>query len=143
MLKVLSYVSVKRLTPAPAIIFYGIIATIYIIPGDINSLVNYFSFAAWLFYGLTIFGLVVMRFTRKELKRPIKVPIFIPILVTLLSVFLVLAPIISQPAWEYLYCVLFMLSGLIFYFLFVYYKFGWAQKISSKYQLRDCFAVSK
>ncbi|XP_059856426.1 B(0,+)-type amino acid transporter 1 isoform X1 [Delphinus delphis] len=143
MLKVLSYVSVKRLTPAPAIIFYGIIAIIYIIPGDINSLVNYFSFAAWLFYGLTIFGLVVMRFTRKELKRPIKVPIFIPILVTLLSVFLVLAPIISQPAWEYLYCVLFMLSGLIFYFLFVYYKFGWAQKISSKYQLRDCFAVSK
>ncbi|XP_030617134.1 B(0,+)-type amino acid transporter 1 isoform X1 [Delphinapterus leucas] len=130
MLKVLSYVSVKRLTPAPAIIFYGIIAIIYIIPGDINSLVNYFSFAAWLFYGLTISGLVVMRFTRKELKRPIKVPIFIPILVTLLSVFLVLAPIISQPAWEYLYCVLFMLSGLIFYFLFVYYKFGWAQKIS-------------
>uniref|UniRef100_A0A8D1TQJ5 b(0,+)-type amino acid transporter 1 n=2 Tax=Sus scrofa TaxID=9823 RepID=A0A8D1TQJ5_PIG len=108
----------------------GIIATIYIIPGDINSLVNYFSFAAWLFYGLTISGLVVMRFTRKELKRPIKVPIVIPVVVTLLSLFLVLAPIISMPAWEYLYCVLFMLSGLIFYFLFVRYKFGWAQKIS-------------
>uniref|UniRef100_F6RU80 Solute carrier family 7 member 9 n=2 Tax=Bos taurus TaxID=9913 RepID=F6RU80_BOVIN len=130
MLKVLSYISVRRLTPAPAIMFHGMIAIIYIIPGDINSLVNYFSFAAWLFYGLTITGLIVMRFTRKELKRPIKVPIFIPILVTLLSVFLVLAPIISAPAWEYLYCVLFMLSGLVFYFLFVYYKFAWAQKIS-------------
>ncbi|KAG5200633.1 hypothetical protein R6Z07F_013103 [Ovis aries] len=130
MLKVLSYISVKRLTPAPAIMFHSMIAIIYIIPGDINSLVNYFSFAAWLFYGLTITGLIVMRFTRKELKRPIKVPIFIPILVTLLSVFLVLAPIISAPAWEYLYCVLFMLSGLVFYFLFVHYKFGWAQKIS-------------
>ncbi|XP_013004590.1 b(0,+)-type amino acid transporter 1-like isoform X2 [Cavia porcellus] len=80
MLRVLSYISVRRLTPAPAIIFY--------------------------------------------------VPIFIPILVTLVSVFLVLAPIISNPAWEYLYCVLFILSGLIFYFLFVYCKFGWAQKIS-------------
>ncbi|XP_016791111.1 B(0,+)-type amino acid transporter 1 isoform X3 [Pan troglodytes] len=130
MLKVLSYISVRRLTPAPAIIFYGIIATIYIIPGDINSLVNYFSFAAWLFYGLTILGLIVMRFTRKELERPIKVPIVIPVLVTLISVFLVLAPIISKPAWEYLYCVLFILSGLLFYFLFVHYKFGWAQKIS-------------
>ncbi|KAK2492494.1 hypothetical protein MC885_007927 [Smutsia gigantea] len=106
MLKVLSYISVKHLTPAPALIFYGIIATIYIIPGDINSLVNYFSFAAWMFYGLTILGLIVMRFTRKEAERPIK------------------------PAWEYLYCVLFILSGLIFYFLFVHYKFGWAQKIS-------------
>ncbi|CAO2625755.1 b(0,+)-type amino acid transporter 1 [Lemmus lemmus] len=132
MLKVLSYVSVKRLTPAPALIFYGIIAIIYIIPGDINSLVNYFSFAAWLFYGMTILGLVVMRFTRKDLERPIKVPIIIPILVILISVFLVLAPIISKPAWEYLYCVLFILSGLIFYFLFVHYKFGWAQRISSK-----------
>ncbi|XP_076788337.1 B(0,+)-type amino acid transporter 1 isoform X1 [Arvicanthis niloticus] len=151
MLKVLSYISVKRLTPAPALIFYvrrgrlypalrrlrqedhkfqGIIAIIYIIPGDINSLVNYFSFAAWLFYGMTILGLIVMRFTRKDLERPIKVPIFIPILVILISVFLVLAPIISEPAWEYLYCVLFILSGLIFYFLFVYYKFGWAQRIS-------------
>ncbi|XP_012630631.1 B(0,+)-type amino acid transporter 1 [Microcebus murinus] len=130
MLKVLSYISVKRLTPAPAIIFHGIIAIIYIIPGDINSLVNYFSFASWLFYGLTVLGLVVMRFTRKELERPIQVPVAIPILVTCISVFLVLAPIISAPAWEYLYCVLFILSGLIFYFLFVYYKFGWAQKIS-------------
>ncbi|XP_062032127.1 B(0,+)-type amino acid transporter 1 isoform X1 [Lepus europaeus] len=130
MLKVLSYISVRRLTPAPAIIFYGIIATIYIIPGDINSLVNYFSFATWLFYGLTVLGLIVMRFTRKELERPIKVPIFIPILVTFIAVFLVLAPVITKPAWEYLYCVLFILSGLVFYFLFVYYKFEWAQKIS-------------
>lgn len=36
-------------------------------------MVNYFSFAAWLFYGLTILGLVVMRFTKKDLERPIKV----------------------------------------------------------------------
>ncbi|XP_020037649.1 B(0,+)-type amino acid transporter 1 [Castor canadensis] len=130
MLKVLSYISVRRLTPAPALIFYGIITTIYIIPGDINSLVNYFSFAAWLFYGLTIIGLVVMRFKRKDLERPIKVPLVIPILVILMSVFLIVAPIISEPAWEYLYCVVFIFSGLIFYFLFVHYKFAWAQKIS-------------
>ncbi|KAM5237092.1 B(0,+)-type amino acid transporter 1 [Ctenodactylus gundi] len=130
MLQVLSYISVRRLTPAPAIIFCGIMATIYVIPGDINSLVNYFSFAAWLFYGLTTAGLIVMRVTRKDLERPIKVPIIIPILVTVISVVLVVAPIISQPAWEYLYCAIFILSGLIFYFIFVHYKFGWAQKIS-------------
>ncbi|XP_060041658.1 B(0,+)-type amino acid transporter 1 [Erinaceus europaeus] len=131
MLKLLSYISVKRLTPAPAIIFYGIIAIIYIIPGNINSLVNYFSFTAWFFYGLTVLGLIVMRFTRKDLERPIKVPIVIPILVTLVSIFLVLAPIISEPAMEYLYCVIFILSGLLFYFPFVHYKSGWAQKISN------------
>uniref|UniRef100_A0A8C3F5Z9 Solute carrier family 7 member 9 n=1 Tax=Chrysemys picta bellii TaxID=8478 RepID=A0A8C3F5Z9_CHRPI len=130
MLKVLSYISVKRFTPAPAIIFYGAIAIIYIIPGDINTLINYFSFAVWIFYGLTVFALIVMRFTRKELKRPIKIPIVIPILVTIVSILLVLAPIISEPEWAYLYCVLFMLGGLIFYVLFIHFKFNWAQKIS-------------
>lgn len=53
--------------------FQGAIAIIYIIPGDINTLINYFSFAVWIFYGFTVLGLIVMRFTRKELRRPIRV----------------------------------------------------------------------
>ncbi|KFV19976.1 B(0,+)-type amino acid transporter 1, partial [Tauraco erythrolophus] len=130
MLKVLSYISVKRLTPAPAIIFYGVVAIIYIIPGDIDTLINYFSFAVWIFYGLTVLALIVMRFTRKELKRPIRVPIIIPVIVTLVAILLVLAPIISAPELAYLYCVLFILSGLIVYVLFVHFKFDWPQKVS-------------
>uniref|UniRef100_A0A8D0L9B7 Solute carrier family 7 member 9 n=1 Tax=Sphenodon punctatus TaxID=8508 RepID=A0A8D0L9B7_SPHPU len=130
MLKVLSYISVKHLTPAPALIFYGAIAIIYIIPGDINTLINYFSFAVWIFYGFTVLGLIVMRFTRKELKRPIRVPIFIPVIVILIAVVLVLAPIITAPEWAYLYCVLFILSGLVFYFFFIHFQFEWARKIS-------------
>ncbi|XP_046755420.1 B(0,+)-type amino acid transporter 1 isoform X1 [Gallus gallus] len=133
MLEVLSYISVKRLTPAPAIIFHGAIAIIYIIPGDINTLINYFSFAVWIFYGLSVFALIVMRFTRKEFKRPIRIPIIIPVIVTLISILLVLAPIITAPELAYLYCVLFILSGLIFYVLFVHFKFKWSQKISGKY----------
>ncbi|POI28293.1 hypothetical protein CIB84_007957 [Bambusicola thoracicus] len=133
MLEVLSYISVKRLTPAPAIIFYGAITIIYIIPGDINTLINYFSFAVWIFYGLSVFALIVMRFTRKEFKRPIRIPIVIPVIVTLISILLVLAPIITAPELAYLYCVLFILSGLIFYVLFVHFKFKWSQKISGKY----------
>ncbi|XP_042677635.1 B(0,+)-type amino acid transporter 1 isoform X1 [Centrocercus urophasianus] len=133
MLKVLSYISVKRLTPAPAIIFYGAITIIYIIPGDINTLINYFSFAVWIFYGLSVFGLIVMRFKRKELKRPIRIPLVIPVIVTLISILLVLAPIITAAELAYLYCVLFILSGLIFYVLFVHYKFKWSQKISGKH----------
>ncbi|XP_048788938.1 b(0,+)-type amino acid transporter 1-like isoform X2 [Lagopus muta] len=130
MLKVLSYISVKCLTPAHAIIFYGATTIIYIISGDINTLVNYFSFAVWIFYGLSVFGLIVMRFKRKELKRPIRIPMVIPVIVTLTSILLVLAPIITTAELAYLYCVLFILSGLIFYVLFVHYKFKWSQKIS-------------
>ena len=48
-------------------------AIFYIIPADINTLINYFSFAQWAFYGLTALALIVMRFTRKEFHRPVKV----------------------------------------------------------------------
>ncbi|XP_029464265.1 B(0,+)-type amino acid transporter 1 [Rhinatrema bivittatum] len=131
MLKLLSDVSIKRLTPATqAYHFLGIVSIIYIIPTDINTLINYFSFAVWIFYGLTIAGLIVMRFTKKDLKRPIKIPIVIPVIVVLVSIYLVLAPIIDSPDWAYLYCTLFIVGGLVFYFPFVHFKIKWAQKIT-------------
>uniref|UniRef100_A0A3P8PMU3 b(0,+)-type amino acid transporter 1 n=1 Tax=Astatotilapia calliptera TaxID=8154 RepID=A0A3P8PMU3_ASTCA len=73
MVKILSYINVKRYTPAPALIFNGVLAIFYIIPADINTLINYFSFAQWFFYGLAALALIVMRFTRKDLDRPVKV----------------------------------------------------------------------
>lgn len=121
MVKILSYISLKRYTPLPALIFnvsqcaifnntnrrhihvsidvnttfslllfpcflilglfycflfQGVLAVFYIIPADINTLINYFSFAQWAFYGLTALALIVMRFTRKELHRPVKVRLF-------------------------------------------------------------------
>ncbi|XP_039619525.1 b(0,+)-type amino acid transporter 1 isoform X1 [Polypterus senegalus] len=129
MIKILSYINVKRLTPSPAIIFNGIISIIYMIPADIETLINYFSFAVWLSYGATVLSLIVMRFTRKDMKRPVKIPIMIPIVVLLMSIYLVFAPIIDAPAWEYLYCMIFIMSGLLLYVPFVYYRFNWAERI--------------
>ncbi|KAG9352357.1 hypothetical protein JZ751_020770, partial [Albula glossodonta] len=129
MVKILSYISLKRCTPSPALIFNGILAIFYILPADINTLINYFSFAQWAFYGLTALALIVMRFTMKDRKRPVKVPIVIAGLVVVVSVYLVLAPIIDKPELEYLYCTIFIFSGLIFYFPLVYYKFSWTRKI--------------
>ncbi|KAI4902722.1 hypothetical protein NFI96_025881, partial [Prochilodus magdalenae] len=137
MVKILSYISPKYFTPSPALIFNGILSIIYVMPADINTLINYFSFAQWAFYGLTALALIVMRFTRKELERPVKVPIIIPIVVVIVSCYLVLAPIIDQPEIEYLYCTVFIISGLIFYYPFVYRKFGWTRKIMSEYNSTD------
>ena len=44
-----------------------------IIPGDIGSLIDFFSFAVWMFYAATMMALIVMRFTRKDEVRPYKV----------------------------------------------------------------------
>ncbi|XP_076855182.1 b(0,+)-type amino acid transporter 1 [Brachyhypopomus gauderio] len=129
MVKLLSYISLRYYTPAPALLFNGILSIFYVIPADINTLINYFSFAQWMFYGLTAFSLILMRFTRKHLHRPVKVPIVIPVVVVVVSCYLVLAPIIDKPELEYLYCTIFILGGLVFYFPFVYFTFGWTQRI--------------
>ncbi|XP_078016942.1 b(0,+)-type amino acid transporter 1 isoform X4 [Epinephelus lanceolatus] len=128
--KILSYISLKRYTPAPALMFNGLLAIFYIIPSDINSLINYFSFAQWAFYCLTVLSLIVMRFTRKELHRPVKVPIVIPMLMVLVSCYLVLAPIIDKPELEYLYCTIFIFSGLLLYYPFVHRKVNWGRKLT-------------
>lgn len=130
MVKILSYISLKNYTPSPALIFNGTLAFLYIIPADINTLINYFSFAQWAFYGLTALALIVMRFTRKELHRPLKVPIVIPVLMVLVSCYLVLAPIIDKPELEYLYCTIFIFSGLLLYYPFVHRKVGWVRKLT-------------
>ncbi|XP_074468272.1 b(0,+)-type amino acid transporter 1-like [Sebastes fasciatus] len=129
MVKILSYISLRRYTPAPALIFNGALAILYIIPADINTLINYFSFAHWAFYGLTALAVIVMRFTRKKLHRPVKVPIVIPGLIVLVSCYLVLAPIIDKPELEYLYCTIFIFGGLLLYYPFVHLKVKWARNI--------------
>lgn len=61
-----------------------------------------------------------------------QVPIVIPALVVIVSCYLVLAPIIDKPEWEYLYCTVFIVSGLLLYVPLIYYKFNWTRHIMSK-----------
>uniref|UniRef100_A0A8C5PD62 b(0,+)-type amino acid transporter 1 n=1 Tax=Leptobrachium leishanense TaxID=445787 RepID=A0A8C5PD62_9ANUR len=123
---ILSMAHVTRLTPSPALIFISFISLIMIIPSDFSSIVNLFSFTAWLFYGITISGLLYMKIKKPDIPRPYKVPIVIPIVVLLASVYLVLAPIIFSPQLEYLYVTIFILSGTILYIPIVRYK--WSPK---------------
>lgn len=122
MVELLSMIHVKRITPLPSLLFTCIIALIMIIPGNISSLIEFFSFAVWMFYGLTMASLLVLRWTMKDAERPYKVPIVVPIFVLLVSVFLVFAPIVDEPKIEFLYAAIFILAGLIFYVPFVHFQ---------------------
>ncbi|KAK3086047.1 hypothetical protein FSP39_012620, partial [Pinctada imbricata] len=118
----LSYVHCKRYTPFPSIVFTIFISLIMIIPGDIGSLVDFFSFTAWIFYGLNASTLIAFRIQKKDEPRPIKVPIIVPVVFVLIAIYLVIGPIISNPQIEFLYAFLFVIGGLIFYFPFVHFK---------------------
>ncbi|XP_028847985.1 b(0,+)-type amino acid transporter 1-like isoform X3 [Denticeps clupeoides] len=119
---ILSMAHVHRLTPSPALIFTTAVSLIVLIPGDFQSIINYFSFTAWFFYGITLSGLLYLKIKKPDLPRPYKVPIILPIVVLLVAVFLVLAPIIDDPQIEYLYVTLFIFSGIIIYVPFIHFK---------------------
>ncbi|CAL1547645.1 unnamed protein product [Lymnaea stagnalis] len=120
--EVFSYIHVKKATPLPSLILTTIVAIMMMIPGDIFSLIDFFSFAAWLFYGATMGSVLILRYTKPDAPRPYRVPTVIPIIVLVISVYLVVAPIIQQPRIEFFYASLFILSGLVFYVPFVLYN---------------------
>ncbi|XP_074416345.1 LOW QUALITY PROTEIN: b(0,+)-type amino acid transporter 1 [Sinocyclocheilus rhinocerous] len=70
---ILAMAHMCRLTPSPALIFNTIIALIVLIPGDFQAIVNYFSFAAWFFYGITVSGLLYLKIKKPEIPRTITI----------------------------------------------------------------------
>ena len=38
-----------------------------------ENLLNYFSFVAWIFYGMTLFGVIWLRIRKPNINRPFKV----------------------------------------------------------------------
>jgi len=60
-------------TPGPAIILTTTLTLVFVIPNNFDTLVNAFSFTAWLFYGLVIASVIILRFTHRDHPRPFKV----------------------------------------------------------------------
>lgn len=49
------------------------IAACMVAYGTIDSLIDFFSFTAWIFYGGAMLALIVMRYTKPNYPRPYKV----------------------------------------------------------------------
>ncbi|XP_035829641.1 b(0,+)-type amino acid transporter 1-like [Aplysia californica] len=116
----LSFLQIDRNTPMPAVYFTMAVSMCLIIPGDLSTLIDFFSFASWLFYGLTTTALLILRVTEPNMERPYKVPLPVPILVLVASIYLVVAPIIQNPGVQFVYAVIFILVGLVVYVPVVY-----------------------
>ena len=97
------------------------VSTIYVLAGDFNGLLEYFSFAAWVFYFITVLGLIVLRFKMPDEHREFKVPIVIPVVFCLCALYLIVAPLIAEFSFKYIGAVVFILFGLVYYIPFVYF----------------------
>jgi amino acid transporter len=112
----------KRQTPIRALILVGIIATIWCIPGDFTYLAKMYSFTGWLFYGFTVFGLILMRFKKKtkDLERPFKVWLPLAIFFVIIDIYLVVAPLIdagSAGVYQYIICIIIGLLAIPLWFI--------------------------
>jgi amino acid transporter len=51
----------------------ALIASGLILGGDIESLIDFFSFTVWIFYGMSMLALLLLRKNNPNLARPYKV----------------------------------------------------------------------
>eukprot|EP00041_Stephanoeca_diplocostata_P022357 m.531892 g.531892 ORF g.531892 m.531892 type:complete len:221 (-) comp22041_c1_seq9:1040-1702(-) len=100
--------------PARACIFQSAIAMAMLAAGNFDSLLAYFSVAAWLFYFLAVSCLLVLRWSRPAAHRPFQVWLVVPVAFCCIAVALVIA-IVSQQPVESALAVLGILSALPVY----------------------------
>ncbi|KAG2205335.1 hypothetical protein INT46_008602 [Mucor plumbeus] len=136
----------KRETPIRALILVGIIATIWCIPGDFTYLAKMYSFTGWLFYGFTVFGLILMRYKKKtrDLPRPFKIWLPFAIFFVIIDIYLVVAPLIdagSAGVYQYIICIVVGLLAIPIWFVRVKkpsigrFLFGWIPGYQEAYVL--------
>jgi amino acid transporter len=123
--KFLAHHHKSREAPIRALIFTGIIGSLWCIPGDFTYLANIYSFIGWLWYGITIAGLIYMRYSAamKDAERPFKVWLPIAILFVILDCYLVVAPLVDAGPGgitQYIICIVIGLLAVPVWFIRVY-----------------------
>ena len=87
-------------TPHISILGQGMWASVLALTGSYTQLVSYAVFTFWIFYGLTVAGLLVIRHRHPDAPRPYRMfgyPVT-PLLFAAVSVAVVLSAVLSSPA---------------------------------------------
>ncbi|KAI0238479.1 Large neutral amino acids transporter small subunit 2 [Lamellibrachia satsuma] len=94
----LAMINVKRFTPLPALFFTGGMSLLMLLSNDVWVLINYMSFVQWLSVGMSIAGMIYLRYKKPDMPRPIKFNIIIPIIFMIAVIFLLVVPLYAAPA---------------------------------------------
>ena len=120
--EVLSFLHCKTHIPSLAIITNTMMSLIFLVPGDIGSLINMLGFVSYVSLFFVIISYVRLRSTMKLDEDVFKIPLVIPILGALFCIFMLVAPFLNSPKIEFMYGVAFIAGGLLLYFPFVFFK---------------------
>lgn len=112
----LQMISVRRLTPVPALLFLGIMSSIYLVTTEIQVLINYMGFIEAIFAALSVSTVLRLRYKWPNLPRPLQIYSIVPILYLLFSALLILLPVWTAPVEAAIGTVI-TLSGVPVYYL--------------------------
>ncbi|KAJ3586027.1 hypothetical protein NHX12_012429, partial [Muraenolepis orangiensis] len=112
----LGLVHTDQFTPVPSLVFSCLLSMMYAISQDIFSVINLFSFFTWLCVGMAIAGMIWLRFTKPELRRPIKIFIGVPIVFVVSCVFMICVSFWAAPKECLIGCGI-ILTGIPAYLL--------------------------
>jgi len=109
--------------PNVAIVVQGIWSMILALAGSFQQLFTYVVFTAWIFYGIAVFAVIVLRRREANLDRPYRVPAypFVPILFVAAAGFIVAITIANEPM-QALYGIGLILTGLPLYWFAFHVK---------------------
>lgn len=78
----------------------SLIAAAMVLYGTIDSLIDFFSFTAWIFYGGSMVALIVMRYTKPNAPRPYKVCAFYSFSLPLFSLYEFFSLTFVRISWQ-------------------------------------------
>jgi APA family basic amino acid/polyamine antiporter len=106
-------------TPGVSLVYHGVWAAILALSGSYELLYSYVIFAAWIFYGMTVTGVLILRRRRPEAPRPYRMwgyPVT-PLLFAFVSFWFVLNTLATTPGPS-LAGIAIIASGIPVYFYF-------------------------
>jgi amino acid transporter len=116
---IFSKLNSSRGTPINALLLQAMITSGFVCVGEFSSLVTFYGVAGYLFYFLTVFGVIVLRIKEPDLDRPYRTILATPILFCCVALFLVSRTVFETPIAA-LFVALFIASGCPIYM----WKFG-------------------
>lgn len=107
----------KNKTPHNALKYQCLWACILIFSGSFDALTDMLIITAFIFFGLIVFGVILLRFKDKDLPRPYKVPGYpvVPAVFVIFCIILLVISLIESPVKSVI-GIGFIFSGLPFYY---------------------------